>query len=68
MKVSLLVVPVLCLTLSACVYVPFGPRGGGGGKAGGGTSVVCHKDKKTMELPNESVQAHLDHGDRRGPC
>lgn len=63
MKWIMLIVPVLLV--SACVLVPVG---GGGGKAGGGTAVVCHKGKKTLELPQEAVQAHLDHGDRRGPC
>lgn len=38
------------------------------GKAGGGTTVVCHKGKKTLNLPQEAVRAHLDHGDRLGPC
>lgn len=53
----------------ACVLVPFpgGARGGGGG--GGGNEVtICHKGKKTMTLPAEAVGAHMDHGDRRGPC
>jgi hypothetical protein len=30
--------------------------------------VVCHKGKKTLELPREAAQAHLNHGDRRGRC
>ncbi|MGH8482235.1 MAG: hypothetical protein ACRES8_07235 [Nevskiaceae bacterium] len=54
---------LLALSLCGCVLVP-----AGGGKAGGGTSLVCHKGKKTLELPQEAVQAHLDHGDRLGPC
>jgi hypothetical protein len=56
----------LLLSLSACALPPSG--GGGGGKAGGDTELVCHKGKKTLELPREAVKAHLDHGDRRGPC
>ena len=55
---------VLLLSVSACVLVPVG----GNGKAGGDTAVVCHKGKKTLELPRDAVQAHLDHGDTLGPC
>jgi len=55
---------VLLLSVSACVVAP----DGGGGKAGGDTAVVCHKGKKTLELPRSAAQAHLDHGDKLGPC
>jgi hypothetical protein len=54
----------MLLSLSACVVAPTG----GGGKAGGDTAVVCHKGKKTLELPRSAAQAHLNHGDRLGPC
>lgn len=37
-------------------------------KAGGETAILCHKGKKTMELPVEVAGAHIDHGDRYGPC
>ncbi len=30
--------------------------------------VVCHKGKKTLELPEPAVEAHLKHGDTLGPC
>jgi hypothetical protein len=30
--------------------------------------VVCHKGKKTLELPRNAAQAHLNHGDKLGPC
>jgi hypothetical protein len=33
-----------------------------------GKNLVCHKGKKTLELPREAIGAHLDHGDHRGPC
>jgi hypothetical protein len=56
---------MLVLSVSACVVAP---AGGGAGKAGGDTVVVCHKGKKTLELPRGAAQAHLDHGDRPGPC
>jgi hypothetical protein len=55
----------LC-SLTACAVAP-APTGNPG-KAGGDTVVVCHKGKKTMELPREAAQAHLGHGDRTGPC
>lgn len=55
---------LLVLAIAGCVVVPVGKSG----KAGGGTALVCHKGKKTMELPREAVQAHLNHGDYRGPC
>ncbi|GAB3097728.1 hypothetical protein [Lysobacter terrae] len=30
--------------------------------------LVCHKGKKTLELPRDAISAHLSHGDYRGPC
>jgi hypothetical protein len=33
-----------------------------------GKDLVCHKGKKTLELPREAISAHLGHGDYRGPC
>ena len=63
--------PMLALVLltlaGGCVVAPEDggkPRG----KAGGDTAVVCHKGKKTIELPRSAAQAHLDHGDKLGPC
>lgn len=29
---------------------------------------VCHKNKKTLMLPGNAVDAHLAHGDTMGPC
>lgn len=55
---------LLVLSIAGCVAVP----GSKPGKAGGETALVCHKGKKTMELPHEAVQAHLNHGDRLGSC
>ena len=63
---KLMLAMILLLSVSACVLAPTG--GGGGGKAGGDTAVICHKGKKTLELPRSAAQAHLDHGDRLGPC
>jgi len=63
---------ILLLSVSACVVAPTDGSGKAGGsasgKAGGDTAVVCHKGKKTLELPRSAAQAHLDHGDRLGPC
>jgi hypothetical protein len=63
----------LMLSLVSLVFVGgcvVAPDGGGktNGKAGGDTAVVCHKGKKTLELPRSAAQAHLDHGDKLGPC
>jgi hypothetical protein len=59
---------VLLLVVSGCVVAPDAGGGQSNGKAGGDTVVVCHKGKKTLELPRNAAQAHLDHGDRPGPC
>ena len=61
MKLIMLILPVLIV--SGCV-----PVDRWGGKAGGDAALVCHKGKKTLELPQKAVQAHLDHGDSLGPC
>jgi len=29
---------------------------------------ICHKNKKTLVLPESAVGAHLGHGDTYGPC
>lgn len=29
---------------------------------------ICHKNKKTLVLPESAVSAHLGHGDSYGPC
>jgi hypothetical protein len=58
----------LLLVVSGCAVVPDTGVSQGNGKAGGDTAVVCHKGKKTLELPRNAAQAHLDHGDKLGPC
>ncbi|QNP41722.1 hypothetical protein [Lysobacter solisilvae (ex Woo and Kim 2020)] len=57
-----LLAALLVLPLTACELVPVA-LGGPPGK-----ELVCHKGKKTLELPRDAIGAHLDHGDRRGPC
>jgi hypothetical protein len=59
---------VLLMVVSGCVVAPDVEGGKPNGKAGGDTAVVCHKGKKTLELPRSAAQAHLDHGDKLGPC
>ena len=61
-KLVLLILPALLV--SGCVVVPRRSANTGGGDA----TVVCHKGKKTLQLPQAAVKAHLDHGDRLGPC
>jgi hypothetical protein len=56
---------VLVLPLSGCVVVPVGLTGLTGPA---NKDLVCHKGKKTMELPRDAMSAHLGHGDYRGPC
>ena len=34
----------------------------------GPREAVCHKGRKTLELPAPAVRAHLGHGDQRGAC
>ena len=59
---------VLLMLFSGCVVAPDGGGGKSNGKAGGDTAVVCHKGKKTLELLRSAAQAHLNHGDKLGPC
>ena len=64
---SILALVVLAV-VTGCVVAPDVGGGKPSGKAGGDTTVVCHKGKKTLELPRGAAQAHLDHGDKLGPC
>ena len=59
---------VLLMLGSGCVVAPDAGGSNTNGKAGGDTAVVCHKGKKTLELPRSAAQAHLEHGDKLGPC
>jgi hypothetical protein len=60
-----LVAVLLAMSVFGCTTVPVG---GTSGKAGGGSTLVCQKGKKTLSLPQDAVQAHLNHGDRLGSC
>ena len=63
MKIALVL--ALAVVLSACGSV----RHRNLIEADGGNSVyVCHKGKKTLELPRTAVDAHLAHGDWLGRC
>lgn len=57
---------VVMLATSGCVLVGAPHSSGKGG--GGGDVTLCHKGKKTMTLPRDAAGAHMDHGDRMGPC
>ena len=63
MKTSLLV--VLVLALPGCGHIVVSDSGG---TAGGDTVLICHKGKKTMELPRSAAGGHMNHGDRYGRC
>ncbi len=55
---------LLALGCSAVVEPgPGGPRGQGQEKV-----FVCHKGKKTLEVAEAALAAHLKHGDTRGRC
>lgn len=53
---------LLILPLSGCVLLPVELTGLAG------KDLVCHKGKKTLELPRDAISGHLGHGDYRGPC
>lgn len=65
---------VLAVSLMGCardgrlIFSPVGGKSATAAPADDGKVLVCHKGKKTMELPREAVDAHLKHGDRRGRC
>jgi len=62
---KILVAMALAITLAACS----GMRHRHMIHADGGNAVyVCHKGKKTLELPRSAVDAHLAHGDWLGRC
>lgn len=60
---KLLVLALSVLALSACSSVPSNQP-----YRGGDTVLVCHKGKKTLELPANAAEAHINHGDRYGRC
>ena len=73
------ILPMLLLVLFAggCAHVyddryddryRYGKDHSGPGSGGQDRVLVCHKGKKTMELPAAALQGHLGHGDYRGPC
>ena len=64
MKIPLLV--ALVLALGACGHIRIADHGHG--HKGGDTVLICHKGKKTMELPRSAAEGHMNHGDRYGRC
>ena len=57
------VVALVAVAGAGCTVAP--PPGGG---AGQDKVVLCHKGKKTIEVAAPAAEAHLRHGDTRGPC
>ena len=75
MKTLLLL--ALAFAVSACAYSPDRRYGDDryrygkdhvGQNDGQNRVLVCHKGKKTMELPESALGGHLGHGDYRGRC
>ena len=78
-EAAMKILPMLLLVLFAggCAHVyddryddryRYGKDHSGPGPGGQDRVLVCHKGKKTMELPAAALQGHLGHGDYRGPC
>jgi uncharacterized lipoprotein len=61
MKTVLLALSVLAL--AACSSIPADQA-----YKGGDTVLVCHKGKRTLEVPASAGDAHINHGDRYGRC
>jgi len=51
------------LAALGCVVSPQPGSGPGQDKV-----LLCHKGKKTLEVAAPAADAHLRHGDTRGPC
>ncbi|WP_146907132.1 hypothetical protein [Arenimonas daejeonensis] len=62
---KLVIALLFTLSLSGCGVFNYD---GYGTKAGGDTVLVCHKGKRTMEVPSSAADAHLSHGDSYGNC
>ena len=60
---KLLAIALSVFALSACGTIAPGQP-----YRGGDTVLLCHKGKKTMELPASAADAHINHGDRYGRC
>ncbi len=60
---KIIAIALFALALSACGSISPGQP-----YKGGDTVLVCHKGKKTMELPANAAEAHINHGDRYGRC
>jgi uncharacterized protein YceK len=63
-----------CFAVGACGTMPYSQYDQGhktsryDGQSGDDRTQVCHKGKKTLDLPRSAVQAHINHGDRYGRC
>lgn len=67
---KLAITAITVLAVAGCAVVPAHRTGmaGNAPRTSGDTVVLCHKGKKTMQLPRSAMQGHLGHGDRLGRC
>ena len=56
-------VSAAALLLGGCASISYSEPG-----APPASVIVCHKGKKTLELPEPAARGHLAHGDTPGPC
>ncbi len=59
-RITLLAGCAVVLVLSGCATY--------GTPYGDDKVTICHKNRKTLVLPESAVSAHLGHGDTYGPC
>ena len=63
-KTTTLLLALLPMLASCTVYQNEGPD-----PAGKNQKVfVCHKNKQSLQLDDQAVRAHLNHGDSLGRC
>lgn len=67
---KLAITAIAVFAIAGCAVVPTHRTGmaGNAPRTSADTVVLCHKGKKTMQLPRAAMKAHLDHGDRMGRC
>ncbi len=68
MNIKLIPVAIAVLALGACSHFPQAHTVPGSGQINADKVTICHKEKKTMELPRTAAEGHMGHGDRYGRC